>query len=77
VGRDAVLIGDRRGERQRFGRVIGTTLAWILGLGVFFLAVYSTHSAAGNSAANVTVLFGSIFGISVAQAQLATWIAGR
>ena len=44
--------------------VIGTTFAWVLGLGVFFLAYYTTHSATGNSTANVTVLFGSIFGIS-------------
>lgn len=55
--------------------VIGTTFAWILGIGVFFLALYSTHAATGNSAANVTVLFGSIFGISAPDAWAATWIA--
>ncbi|WP_375479341.1 metal ABC transporter permease [uncultured Jatrophihabitans sp.] len=55
--------------------VIGTTFAWILGLGVFFLAYYSTHSATGNGAANVNVLFGSIFGISADDARAATWIA--
>jgi zinc/manganese transport system permease protein len=55
--------------------VIGTTFAWVLGLGVFFLAIYTTHSATGNSAANVTVLFGSIFGISAGVAAAATWIA--
>jgi zinc/manganese transport system permease protein len=55
--------------------LIGTTFAWILGLGVFFLAYFTTHSAAGNSTANVTVLFGSIFGISEGAAVTATWIA--
>lgn len=55
--------------------VIGTTFAWVLGLGVFFLAVYTTHSAAGNSTANVTVLFGSILGISASAAIAAAWIA--
>ena len=55
--------------------VIGTTFAWMLGLGVFFLTVYTTHSATGNGAANVNVLFGSIFGISPAAARTATWIA--
>ena len=55
--------------------VIGTTFAWVLGLGVFFLAVYTKHSATGNSTANVTVLFGSIFGISAAAAATAAWIA--
>lgn len=55
--------------------VIGTTFSWILGLGVFFLAVYTTHRASGNSTANVNVLFGSIFGISAADARTAVWIA--
>jgi zinc/manganese transport system permease protein len=55
--------------------VIGTTFAWILGLGVFFLAIYTTHSATGNSAANVNVLFGSVFGISAGDARTAAWIA--
>ena len=55
--------------------VIGTTFAWVLGLGVFFLAIYTTHSAAGNSNANVTVLFGSILGISASAAGTAAWIA--
>ncbi|MBE7186706.1 MAG: metal ABC transporter permease [Jatrophihabitans endophyticus] len=55
--------------------VIGTTFAWILGLGVFFLAVYTTRGATGNGAANVNVLFGSIFGISASDARVAAWIA--
>ncbi len=55
--------------------VIGTTFAWVLGLGVFFLAVYTTHSSTSNGAANVNVLFGSIFGISARDAQTAAWIA--
>lgn len=55
--------------------VIGTTFAWILGLGVFFLALYTTHSATGDNAANVNVLFGSMFGISAGDARTAAWIA--
>ncbi len=55
--------------------VIGTTFAWILGLGVFFLAVYTTHSSTANGTANVTVLFGSIFGISASSAAIAAAIA--
>lgn len=54
---------------------IGSTFAWILGLGSFFLTLYTTHRSAGDSTANVTYLFGSIFGISSAQAALVTWIA--
>ncbi|MDP9094446.1 MAG: metal ABC transporter permease, partial [Actinomycetota bacterium] len=55
--------------------VIGTTFAWVLGLGVFFLAIYTRSSATGNSTANVNVLFGSILGISSGAAVAATWIA--
>jgi hypothetical protein len=55
--------------------IIGTTFAWILGLGVFFLAIYTTRAATSNSAANVNVLFGSIFGISPAAAVTAAWVA--
>lgn len=45
--------------------VIGNIFAWILGLGVFFLTYYTTNRSAGNGAAGVNVLFGSLFGISV------------
>ncbi len=55
--------------------VIGTTFAWVLGLGVFFLAIYTNHASTSNGAANVNVLFGSIFGISRGAAAAAAWIA--
>ncbi|MGH3632455.1 MAG: metal ABC transporter permease [Sciscionella sp.] len=55
--------------------VIGNAMAWVLGLGVFFLALYTTYRSTGNSTANANVLFGSIFGISTTQAQLAAAIA--
>lgn len=55
--------------------VIGTVFSWILGLGVFFLAFYTTHASAGNGAASVNVLFGSIYGLSGAAANLAIVVA--
>jgi len=55
--------------------VIGTTFAWVLGLGVFFLSYYTTHGSTGSGAASVTVLFGSIFGMSAGSARLAVLIA--
>lgn len=55
--------------------IIGNAMAWVLGVGVLFLAFYTTYRATGNSTANVTVLFGSIFGISAGSAALAAWIA--
>jgi zinc/manganese transport system permease protein len=71
----ALLLGTL-GDRGRADDVaIGSVFAWILGLGVFFLTLYTTNqSGGGNGNATVNVLFGSIFGLSGAQAQLALWI---
>ncbi|MDT5027258.1 MAG: zinc/manganese transport system permease protein [Micromonosporaceae bacterium] len=56
--------------------VIGGVFAWILGLGVFFLTLYTTtRSGTGNGSASVTVLFGSIFGLSASRAAVAAIIA--
>jgi zinc/manganese transport system permease protein len=56
--------------------VIGGVFAWILGLGVFFLTLYTTtRSGSGNGSASVTVLFGSIFGLSAGRATLTAIIA--
>jgi zinc/manganese transport system permease protein len=54
------LLGDRAHADDV---VIGTFFAWVLGLGVLFLSLYSTRSSAGNGTAGVRVLFGSIFGL--------------
>jgi zinc/manganese transport system permease protein len=55
--------------------VIGGVFAWILGLGVFFLSLYTTTRSAGDGAAGVSVLFGSIFGLDRARATTAAVIA--
>src|SRR5438067_13458319 len=56
--------------------VIGGVFAWVLGLGVFFLTLYTTtRSGTGNGAASVSVLFGSIFGLSAGRAVLTAVIA--
>jgi zinc/manganese transport system permease protein len=57
------------GERLR-GRdvAIGTVLAWVLGLGVLFLSLFTTQvSGTGTGFSGVTVLFGNILGISTEQ----------
>jgi zinc/manganese transport system permease protein len=54
--------------------VIGAVFTWVLGLGVLFLGIFTTSSSSGNGAASVNVLFGSIFGLSAAQAGLAALI---
>jgi len=59
------------GERLR-GRdvAIGTVLAWVLGLGVLFLSLFTAHvSGTGTGFSGVTVLFGNILGISTDQTR--------
>lgn len=56
--------------------VIGTVFAWILGLGVLALSVYTASAAAAsNGGAGVSILFGSIFGLSQSGAQLTAALA--
>ena len=59
------------GERLR-GRdvAVGTVLAWVLGLGVLFLSLFTAHvSGTGTGFSGVTVLFGNILGISSDQTR--------
>ncbi|MFJ4783836.1 metal ABC transporter permease [Streptomyces sp. NPDC088794] len=72
----AVVLGalGRRGRADDVA--IGSLFSWILGLGVFFLTLYTTSRNTGNGTAGVSVLFGSIFGLSSGQAQLAAVIGG-
>jgi zinc/manganese transport system permease protein len=55
--------------------VIGSLFAWTLGLGVLFLAIFTTKHSAGNGTAGVRVLFGSIFGLSSTQARTVAIVA--
>lgn len=75
-----IAVALAMGALGRRGRpddvVIGGVFAWILGLGVFFLTLYTTtRSGGGNGNASVSVLFGSIFGLSAARTLLTTLIA--
>jgi len=75
-----VAVALAMGALGRRGRpddvVIGGVFAWVLGLGVFFLTVYTTtRSGGGNGRAGVSVLFGSIFGLSAATTRLTVIIA--
>jgi zinc/manganese transport system permease protein len=66
----ALLMGTLGGRGLADDVVIGNIFAWILGLGVFFLTLYTTSRSTANGSAGVNVLFGSIFGISAGQARL-------
>ena len=73
----AVLFGalGRRGRADDV--VIGNVFAWVLGLGVFFMTLYTTdESGSGGSGGNetVNVLFGSILGLSTGTAVTALLI---
>jgi zinc/manganese transport system permease protein len=70
----ALLLGTL-GSRGRADDVaIGNVFSWLLGLGVFFLTLYTTSHSAGNGNAGVNVLFGSIFGLSGSQALVAALV---
>src|SRR5579859_3406791 len=77
-----VLVGlllagvGRRGKADDV--VIGSAFAWVLGLGSFFLTLYTTSasgSGSGNGGAGTSVLFGSIFGLDGGQTLVAVLIA--
>jgi zinc/manganese transport system permease protein len=64
------------GERARPDDVvIGSVFAWILGFGALFLSIFISGSSGSNGTAAVRVLFGSILGLSLADARLAAAIA--
>ena len=64
------------GERARADDVvIGSVFAWVLGLGVLFLSIFSAGASGSNGTVGVRVLFGSIFGLSAGDALLAAAIA--
>jgi zinc/manganese transport system permease protein len=71
----ALLLG-LLGERSHPDDVeIGILFAAILGLGVLFLSIFSSGSGGGNGVLGARTLFGSIFGLSAADARLAALIA--
>jgi zinc/manganese transport system permease protein len=68
----ALAIGSLGGRGRGRDVAIGTVFAWVLGLGLLFLSIFtSSHSAsAGNM--GISVLFGSILGMQPAQAAIAS-----
>ena len=75
IGAGLLLAGiGRRGRADDV--VIGSAFAWVLGLGSFFLTLYTT-SRSGSDVGNAgtSVLFGSIFGLSGGQTLVAVLVA--
>ena len=55
--------------------VIGSTFAWVLGLGALFLTLYTTNRSNADGSASITFLFGSIFGLSARDATVTALVS--
>ena len=71
----ALLFGSLGRRARPADVVIGSVFSWILGLGAFFITVYTRSRSTTNGTAGVSVLFGSIFGISATSAVVAALVA--
>ncbi len=71
----ALAIGTFGGRGRGRDVAIGTVFAWVLGLGVLFLSLYTTNRSAASGSVGVSLLFGSILGLQPAQVLIGS-IAG-
>lgn len=71
----ALLLGALGPKGRADDVVIGSTFAWILGIGVLALSVFTASHSARNSAVGVNVLFGSIYGLDASATRTAVGIA--
>jgi zinc/manganese transport system permease protein len=71
----ALLLGAIGPRGRADDVVIGSTFAWILGLGVLALSVFTTERSAGDGAAGINVLFGSIYGLDRSAVRDAVGVA--
>jgi zinc/manganese transport system permease protein len=71
----ALGIGSIGGRGRGRDVAIGIVFAWVLGVGVQALSLYTTAHSAGNGVLGIAVLFGSILGLQAPQAVLAA-VAG-
>jgi len=60
----ALAIGTLGGRGRGRDVAIGTVFAWVLGLGVLFLSIYTTSKSAAVGIVGISVLFGSIAALS-------------
>ena len=70
----ALAIGALGGRARGRDVAIGTVFAWVLGLGVLFLSLYTTARSAASGTLGISVLFGSILGLQPAQVMLGSLI---
>ncbi|NUS53878.1 MAG: metal ABC transporter permease [Streptomycetaceae bacterium] len=70
----AVLLGALGPRGRPDDVVIGSAFAWILGLGAFFLTLYTTSHSAAHGGAGTSVLFGSILGLDQGRTLVAALV---
>jgi zinc/manganese transport system permease protein len=68
----ALAIGSFGGRGRGRDVAIGTVFAWVLGLGLLFLSIFTTSHSASAGNTGISVLFGSILGMQPAQAVIAS-----
>ena len=71
----SVVIGSLGGRARGRDVAIGTVFAWVLGLGVLFLSIYTRARSGAAGTLGISVLFGSILSLPASQASLAS-VAG-
>src|SRR5438046_1930598 len=68
----ALAIGTLGGRGRGRDVAIGAVFAWVLGVGVLFLTLYTTSRSAASGALGVSVLFGSILSLQPQQVVVST-----
>jgi zinc/manganese transport system permease protein len=68
----ALAIGTLGGRGRGRDVAIGTVFAWVLGVGVLFLSLYTSSLSGRAGIVGISVLFGSIFGLQPAQTLVAS-----
>jgi zinc/manganese transport system permease protein len=71
----ALILGGLGPRGRADDVVIGSTFAWILGIGVLALSIFTREHSTGNGTAGVSILFGSIYGLDASAARTAFVIA--
>jgi len=68
----ALAIGTLGGRGRGRDVAIGTVFAWVLGVGVLFLSLYTSSLSGSAGVVGISVLFGSIFGLQPGQTVVAS-----
>lgn len=66
----ALGMGSLGGRSRGRDVATGTVFAWVLGVGVLLLSIYTSSGSAGGGTTGVAILFGSILGLQAAQAEI-------